>query len=99
MHTVEILTEYNTDGTLKTYTIKIDGKATTTFEATYENKTVKTVETKEDNPTLIYNTKTPELPSTGGMGTYLFTGIGVALLAGAAVMVTVLRKKNAQAAQ
>ena len=99
VHTVEILTEYNTDGTLKTYTIKIDRKATTTFEATYENKTVKTVETKEDNPTLIYNTKTPELPSTGGMGTYLFTGIGVALLAGAAVMVTILRKKNAQAAQ
>lgn len=99
VHTVEILTAYNPDGTLKTYSIKIDGKATTTFEATYENKTVKTVTTKEDNPTLIYNTKTPELPSTGGMGTYLFTGIGVALLAGAAVMVTVLRKKNAQAAQ
>lgn len=96
VHTVEILTEYNTDGTLKTYTIKIDGKATTSFEATYENKTVKTVTPKEDNPTLIYNTKTPELPTTGGMGTYLFTGIGVALLAGAAVMVTVLRKKNAQ---
>lgn len=99
VHTVEILTEYNADGTLKTYSIKIDGKATTTFEATYENKTVKTVTTKEDNPTLIYNTKIPGLPSTGGMGTYLFTGIGVALLAGAAVMVTVLRKKNAQAAQ
>ena len=44
----------------------------------------------------IKNTKIPGLPSTGGMGTYLFTGIGVALLAGAAVMVTVLRKKNGQ---
>ncbi|WP_435029524.1 isopeptide-forming domain-containing fimbrial protein [Levyella massiliensis] len=99
VHTVEILTEYNTDGTLKTYTIKIDGKATTSFEATYENKTVKTIVNKEDNPTLIYNTKTPELPTTGGMGTYLFTGIGVALLVGAAVMVTVLRKKNAQDAR
>lgn len=99
VHTVEILADYNTDGTLKTYSIKIDGKAITTFEATYENKTVKTVTTKKDNPTLIYNTKIPGLPSTGGMGTYLFTGIGVALLAGAAVMVTVLRKKNAQAAQ
>lgn len=96
VHTVEILTAYNTDGTLNTYTIKIDGEATTTFTATYENKTVKTIVTKPDTPTLINNTKTPELPSTGGMGTYLFTGIGVALLAGAAVMVTVLRKKNEQ---
>lgn len=96
VHTVEILTAYNTDGTLKTYSIKIDGKATTTFTATYENKTVKTIDKTADDPTLIYNTRTPELPSTGGMGTYLFTGIGVALLAGAAVMVTVLRKKNEQ---
>lgn len=96
VHTVEILTEYNTDGTLKTYSIKIDGQATTTFTATYDKGTVTNVVTSPDNPTLIYNTKTPELPSTGGMGTYLFTGIGVALLAGAAVMVTVLRKKNEQ---
>lgn len=96
VHTVEILTEYNKDGTLKTFSIKIDGTATTTFEATYENKTIKNIETKADNPTLINNTTTPELPTTGGMGTYLFTGIGVALLAGAAVMVTVLRKKNGQ---
>ena len=95
VHPVEILTAYNTDGTLKTYSIKIDGKVTATFEATYEKQTVKTVK-EEYNPTLIYNTRTPELPSTGGMGTYLFTGIGVALLAGAAVVVTVLRKKNGQ---
>ena len=99
VHTVEILTAYNVDGTLKTYSIKIDGKATTTFEATYENKKVTKIDNTADNPTLINNTKTPELPSTGGMGTYLFTGIGVALLAGAAVMVTVLRKKNAQDAR
>lgn len=96
VHTVEILTEYNPDGTLKTYTIKIDGQATTSFTATYENKKVTKIDNTADNPTLINNTKTPELPTTGGMGTYLFTGIGVALLAGAAVMVTVLRKKNGQ---
>ncbi len=33
-----------------------------------------------ENPTFIKNTKLNELPSTGGMGTYLFTFIGVALM-------------------
>ncbi len=100
VYKVEIKADYNTDGTLKSYSIVIDDTATTTFKAVdvaNDTDEIKDgVITEKDGATLINNTKTPELPTTGGMGTYLFTGIGVALLAGAAVMVTVLRKKNEQ---
>ena len=56
-----------------------------------------TVTQTDENNTLIENTKIPGLPTTGGMGTYLFTGIGVALLAGAVVLIAAQRKKNVQA--
>lgn len=100
VYTVEITADYNTDGTLKSYSITINDEATTTFTAVDvadDTDEIKDgVITNPDTPTLINNTPIPGLPTTGGMGTYLFTGIGVALLAGAAVMVTVLRKKNEQ---
>lgn len=100
VYTVEITADYNTDGTLKSYSITINDEATTTFTAVDvadDTDEIKDgVITNPDTPTLINNTPLPGLPTTGGMGTYLFTGIGVALLAGAAVMVTVLRKKNGQ---
>ena len=98
VYKAEIKAEYDSaNHVLKSWSVVIDGKVSTfTLDHTKEEVTV--TQTAEDN-TLIKNTKIPGLPSTGGMGTYLFTGIGVALLAGAAVMVTVLRKKNAQAAQ
>lgn len=101
VYKVEITADYNTNGTLKSYSIIIDDTATTTFKAVDKAEDTKDgtqdgVVTEKDGATLIDNTKIPGLPSTGGMGTYLFTGIGVALLAGAAVMVTVLRKKNGQ---
>ncbi len=95
VYTAVIKAEYDTaKHVLKSWSVVIDGKESTfTLDHTTEKVTV--TQTAEDN-TLIKNTKIPGLPSTGGMGTYLFTGIGVALLAGAAVMVTVLRKKNEQ---
>ena len=40
------------------------------------------------------NSSTPVLPSTGGMGTTLFTVGGVALLALAAAMLILRRRKN-----
>lgn len=104
VYKVEIKADYNSNGTLKSYSIVIDDKSTTTFKAVDKAQdttdgTADGVITETDTPTMINNTPLPGLPETGGMGTYLFTGIGVALLAGAAVMITALRKKNAQAAQ
>ena len=43
----------------------------------------------------LMNSKTPELPSTGGMGTYIFTIVGVAILAVAAFML-IAKKRKAQ---
>ena len=95
VYKAEIKAEYDTaKHVLKSWSVVIDGQSSTfTLDHTKEEVTV--TQTEEHN-TLIENTKIPGLPTTGGMGTYLFTGIGVALLAGAAVMVTVLRKKNEQ---
>lgn len=42
----------------------------------------------------ILNTKTPSLPSTGSIGTYLFTLIGVAVIAFAIGLVIVTKKKR-----
>lgn len=102
VYKVEIKADYNTNGTLKSYSIVVDDKSTTTFKAVDKAQdttdgTADGVITETDTPTMINNTPLSELPSTGGMGTYLFTGIGVALLAGAAVMIAALRKKNTEA--
>ena len=85
--------EWNSDNTLKSWTITIDGKTTNTFVA--ENGTVKiNGTTKVITPTEIKNTKTAELPSTGGMGTYLFTITGVMIMAAVAGMFIVSRRRD-----
>ena len=96
VYTAVIKAEYDTaKHVLKSWSVVIDGKVSTfTLDHTKEEVTV--TQTAEDN-TLIKNTKIPGLPTTGGMGTYLFTGIGVALIAGALVLITVLKKKKPQA--
>lgn len=96
VYKAEIKAEYDTaNHVLKTWSVVIDGKVSTfTLDHTTEEVTV--TQTAEDN-TLIKNTKIPGLPTTGGMGTYLFTGIGVALLAGAVVLIAAQRKKKVQA--
>ena len=60
----------------------------TTGNATYYNNNGGTVSLNRIN-----NTKTSELPSTGGIGTYLFTIAGVAIIATAAFML-IFRKKE-----
>ncbi|MCC6094174.1 MAG: isopeptide-forming domain-containing fimbrial protein [Eubacterium sp.] len=83
-HTVVIAASYNDDGTLKDYSITIDGKNTSHYTATYESGAVKTITTiGKTVTTYIKNTKLNSLPSTGGMGTYLFTGIGAVIIAAA----------------
>lgn len=86
-HTVVISAEFNEDGTLRQYSIAIDGKAKSTYEATYKSgsdeiEIIKSVE----EVTTIKNTKVNNLPSTGGIGTYIFTILGVVLMGSAAAL-------------
>lgn len=85
-HSVVISAEYNPNGTLKSYTILIDGTATSTYTAEYEGDTLTKITPGEPQTTYIQNTKLQNLPSTGGIGTYIFTVLGVALMVIAAVL-------------
>lgn len=93
-HKVEITATYNTDGTLASYSVVIDGTATSTYTATYDNGTItKVVYPGDDETTKIKNTKITGLPSTGGIGTYVFT-IGGAAFMVIAIFMIVAGKRN-----
>lgn len=95
-----------TNGTLKVtgldegnYEFK-ETKAPTGYKVSSENKafTIKPDETKEVSVDagVFKNTKLSALPSTGGMGTYLFTIIGVVVMAGAAGAFFISRRKGSE---
>ncbi len=103
---VVITAEYNTDGTLKNYVIKVDNKETSTYTATYEgpekitnidctpghnNDWSDVSDTHE-----IKNTKLASLPSTGGIGTTIFTIGGCAIMIIAAGLYFASRRKTAK---
>lgn len=107
-HTVKIETEfYDADvleegtivahkGELKNYTLTIDGLKQQ-YTATYEGGTVtEFTQTDEDAFAVIKNTKLSKLPSTGGMGSYVFTIAGVVVMAGAAGIFFMNRRKDEQ---
>lgn len=96
-HTVVITAEYNDDTTLKSYTITIDGTATSTYTATTnaENVTITAVEGNDTFP--INNKQGTELPSTGGIGTTIFYVVGGVMVAGAAIFL--LTKRRAAASE
>lgn len=83
---VEITATLNDDGTLKSYTVTIDGKATTTYTGSYQGGTVTTKVEDNSESGLFQNVKPGGLPSTGGVGTYLFMLVGGALVAMAIVL-------------
>lgn len=98
---VVIAATYNTDGTLKSYSINIDGKATSTYEATYKGTGTSTtitniVQGSGNASTNITNVKISELPSTGGIGTTIFTIGGCLIMIAAAAMFFASRKKTAK---
>ncbi|MCF2680622.1 isopeptide-forming domain-containing fimbrial protein [Faecalicatena contorta] len=95
---VVITAEYNTDGTLKAYTITVDGKATSTYTATYTGesieKTITNIVEGEGNATTqIKNTKIASLPGTGGIGTTIFTIGGCLIMIIAAALFFANRRK------
>lgn len=95
-HIVYIDPTYSEDGRLTGYTVTIDDNKTSTYTATYntETKALTEIKTTTDIASFIKNTKLAQLPSTGGMGTYLFTIIGVAVMAAAAGLFIVRRRRN-----
>lgn len=99
---VKIDATYDNDGNLTAYSVtfddeKVDGnKAATHYSYTESTgkTTLKNEAGKPNNPFGFKNTKLSALPSTGGMGTYLFTIVGVVLMTCAAGAFFVSRRKT-----
>lgn len=97
MYEIKIKAEYENDDTnkLKNYTVTIKNQNdeadshTATYNNAGETANVKVL-------TMVKNTKLGTLPSTGGMGTYLFTIIGVVVMAGAAGAFFISRRKGSE---
>ncbi|OLR56914.1 fimbrial protein [Hornefia porci] len=93
---VEISATLNANGTLASYSVKIDNKITSTYEGKYDGGTVVNTVDKTGDTALFNNYKPGGLPSTGGMGTYIFMIIGGALIALAAALYAKNRKRQAE---
>ena len=88
---IDIDATYNEDGTLATWKITIDGKETASFTVDHTSGTP--VVSGDITGTEIKNTKLTALPSTGGMGTTLFTIAGCVIMISAAGLFFATRKK------
>ncbi len=88
IYKIEITASYKEDGSIDTWSIAvtdIDGNA------------VNSSENSADTGAVINDTKLSTLPSTGGMGTTLFTIGGCILMIAAAAIVVVMRRRSANA--
>lgn len=96
-HKVEISANYNENGTLASYTIVIDEQVTNTYKATYVGDTDGLEKIEPDvHTTEIKNTKLSSLPSTGGIGTTIFTIGGCAIMILAAGLFFANRRRSAK---
>ncbi len=91
-HRVAIEATYNDDGTLNSYSVTIDGNRKSTYTATYVGGTITKIDSTV-NTAIIKNTTLTALPSTGGMGTTLFTIAGCVIMISAAGLFFATRKK------
>lgn len=97
VYTVTIDALYNEDGVLVQHTVDIadgDQHYGSTYKATYDGNGSLDNVTTESETVFIKNSKVPGLPSTGGMGTYIFTVIGVMIMATAVIL---LRRRSKRA--
>lgn len=106
VYNVKITAEYNDNGTLKSYSVEVNASTDTkysktfTYTATYSETNTEEITAigqlsdQEQKTYEIINTPISELPSTGGMGTYIFTIVGVVLMACAAGAFMVSRRKS-----
>ena len=93
MHTIVITASYQDDGLLKDYTVTVDGQDST-YKATYTSeKEVETIVYDKVSSLGIKNTKIAQLPSTGGIGTTIFTIGGCAIMIIAAALFFASRRR------
>lgn len=88
VYTVVIDTTHKNDGKLDSWSVTIDGK-TSTFTLNNEGNW----ESSKD-PTYIVNTTLSSLPSTGGIGTTIFTIVGCGIMIAAAGLFFASRRKE-----
>jgi len=94
---VEITAKLNaTTGILESYSVKINNQYTATYTAHYDGGTKLTTVDKSGDMTLFNNYKPGLLPSTGGMGTYLFMVVGGLLVALAVSLYFMNRRRQEQ---
>ncbi len=87
----------STTGKLLSYTISIGDTDATKYTATYtadDSGAITDVDTSTTGTYLFQNTTVSELPSTGGMGTMVFTVVGCSLMIIAAVAFLVSRRRK-----
>lgn len=95
--TVVITAKYDEKGVLQEHTVNItDGDKSygSTYKATYASDGSLDNITADSTTIFIVNSKVPGLPSTGGIGTYIFTALGVMIMATAVIM---LRRRSKRA--
>lgn len=83
-------------GQLKSWEITIDGETTNTFTVNHTENKVDINTNDEIKNVEIKNTKLASLPSTGGIGTTIFTLGGCAIMILAAALYFISRRKSAK---
>lgn len=88
IYKVDIKATYNDDGTLSSWSVAVDNVEVASFTAASSWRNT------HEAGTTIKNTKLSELPSTGGIGTTIFTIVGCGIMIAAAGLFFASRRKE-----